>query len=189
MYKIEIKAGKYKEHKDDDYTEEIKSEQFEENSVKIIMTTVLRELDNQKSRKTGFENRAGIALALVGALSLVVIEKLKISEIVSRMYVPFDFFDFIYVSSGILFYFTFITSIICLLLVINSRKYNTVDPKYFGDEYIAESENVTEYFLVRYYRDLLLNHQDCNDILALQYTIGILSLMISVVMLIINLNL
>ncbi len=188
MYKMEIKIGKDKHAIENEEKIDANEEELEENSVGIIMNALLRELDEQKTRKLGFENRAGIALTLVGAISVVTIDKIKISEIISRMYFPFDFFDLLFIISGLLFYISYVVSIIFLLLAINSRKYNTIDPKYFSDEFLQYSKDQTEVFQVQYYRDLLLNHQERNDILALQYTTGISSLMVAVLFLVVNMN-
>ncbi len=192
MYKFEIRASK--ERKNQTKTLEIPINEIDknnqiENSVKILKDTIIYEFDDQKMRKQGIENRVGIAMALIGAISLFIIDRIKISEIVLRMYVPFDFFDFLFVLSGVLFYISFIISIVFLLLSISTRKYNTIDNKYFGNDFMEDEKEVTEFFLAICYRDLLLNHQEQNDLLAFQYSIGIIALMSSLIMMAINLNL
>lgn len=192
MYKFEIRASKVR--KNQTKTLEIPINEIDknnqiENSVKILKDTIIYEFDDQKMRKQGIENRVGIAMALIGAISLFIIDRIKISEIVLRMYVPFDFFDFLFVLSGVLFYISFIISIVFLLLSISTRKYNTIDNKYFSNNFMEDEKEVTELFLAICYRDLLLNHQEQNDLLAFQYSIGIIALMSSLIMMAINLNL
>jgi len=159
------------------------------NSCDLYYEVALNEYSFERERKQGIETRAGVTLTVIGAAILVMMDKIDIKSIIDRMYEPFDFFDFLFVTTGALFYIALLGSVFFLFRVLSVKEYAEFPSAYLGEGYLKETEKVSKFVLIGRYKEILENHRLLNGIKAKNYNRAIYLVIILFLSLIVNINL
>ena len=70
------------------------------------------EYEREFNKKQSFDNRAGLILTLLGAISIFLFEHIKINEIITLIKFPISFLNIIKAFSGLTVYVAFIYTVI-----------------------------------------------------------------------------
>lgn len=90
---------------------------------------VKSEYENERNKKQSFENRAGLIMALLGAICIFLFEKVRLKEVFSLMVVPLTFLDFIKIISGVAVYIGFLFTMIMIMKTIIVKQHNNFEVK------------------------------------------------------------
>ena len=88
---------------------------------------VKSEYENGRNKKQSFENRAGLIMALLGAICIFLFEKVQLKEVFSLMVVPLTFLDFVKIISGVAVYIGFLFTMIMIMKTIIVKQHNNFE--------------------------------------------------------------
>jgi len=124
---------------------------------------VKSEYEIERNKKASFENRAGIILALLGAICIFLFEKVKIDEIIKLMKVSMTFIILIKIVSGFLVYGGFIFTMIMILETIIVKKHQNFEVKNINERLLAEKRIDALAKIIFTYRDIIVQHREMNE--------------------------
>lgn len=124
---------------------------------------VKSEYENERNKKQSFENRAGLIMALLGAICIFLFEKVQLKEIFSFMVMPLTFLDFIKIISGLAVYIGFLFTMIMIIKTIIVKQHNNLEVKSINETLLAEQRIVALCKLIFTYRDIILQHRELNE--------------------------
>lgn len=135
----------------------------EETAILEYLDIVKSEYEIERNKKESFENRAGIVLALVGALCVFVLETIPLGDIVSMFPTPMTFQILLKIVFGITVYVSIAVSIIRAFLTITTRKHDNFEVKDI-DEVLLSIDRMTSLAKIIFtYRDIISQHRDLNE--------------------------
>ena len=124
---------------------------------------VKSEYENERNKKQSFENRAGLIMALLGAICIFLFEKVQLKDIFSLMVIPLTFLDFIKIISGLAVYIGFLFTMIMIIKTIIVKQHHNLEVKSINETLLAEQRIVALCKLIFTYRDIILQHRDLNE--------------------------
>lgn len=142
-----------------------KSRLIEVNDTAIVeyLDIVKSEYENERNKKQSFENRAGLIMALLGAICIFLFEEVKLKEVISLMIVPLTFLDFFKVISGIAVYIGFLFTMIMIIKTIIVKQHNNFEVKSINETMLGEERIFALCKIIFTYRDIILQHRDLNE--------------------------
>lgn len=130
---------------------------------------VKSEYENEKNKKQSFENRAGIVLALIGTVSVLLFEQIKLNEILELMNDNITFFILIKIVSGLLIYLGFIYTTVMIISTINVKKHLNFEVKDIDESTLTEKRVFALSNIIIVYRDIIIQHRELNENRAKAY--------------------
>ncbi len=165
--------------------------QTERYSVEINDTAMVEYLDivkseyeNERNKKQSFENRAGLIMALSGAICIFLFEKVQLKDVFSLMVLPLTFLDLITIISGLAVYIGFLFTMLMIIKTIIVKQHHNLEVKNINETLVVEQRIVALCKLIFTYRDIILQHRDLNEKRAKAFRnslYGILVTLISVI--------
>jgi hypothetical protein len=121
------------------------------------------EYEIERNKKQSFENRAGLILALVGAICIFVFEKVKLNDVISLMSKNLTFFIFLKIVSGVSVYVGFAITMIMILRTITVQKQDNFEVKSIDESLITENRTIALCRVIFTYRDIIIQHRTLNE--------------------------
>lgn len=167
------------------------SQPLELNDTAIIeyLDIVRSEYENERNKKQSFENRAGLIMALLGAICIFLFEKVQLKDIFSLMVVPLTFLDFIKIISGAMVYIGFLFTMIMIIKTIIVKQHNNLEVKSIDETMLGEQRIIALCKLIFTYRDIILQHRDLNEKRAKAFRKSLYGISITLVSVIIYITL
>lgn len=124
---------------------------------------VKSEYENERNKKQSFENRAGLIMALLGAICIFLFEKVQLKEIFSLMVVPLTFLDIIKIISGLAVYISFLFTMIMIMKTIIVKQHNNFEVKSINETLLGERRIIALCKIIFTYRDIIVQHRELNE--------------------------
>lgn len=124
---------------------------------------IKKEYEIERNKKQSFENRAGLILALLGAICIFLFENIELKFIISLMNSQMNFLDFIKILSGLVVYIGFIFTIIMIIKTITINQHNNFEVKSINEELLSEQRITSLCRIIFTYRDIILQHREMNE--------------------------
>lgn len=150
---------------------------------------VKSEYENERNKKQSFENRAGLIMALLGAICIFLFEKVQLKEVFSLMVVPLTFLDFIKIISGSAVYIGFLFTMIMIIKTIIVKQHNNFEVKNINETMLGEQRILALCKIIFTYRDIILQHRDLNEKRAKDFRKSLYGISITLVSVIIYITL
>lgn len=158
----------------------------------ILADTVINEYLNivrgeyeiERNKKQSFENRAGLILALVGAMCIFVFEQINLKTIFLLTGEPLTFVLLLRIISGVGVYVGFALTFVNVVRTINVKQYENFEVKSIDEELLGQPRAVALVQIIFTYRDIVTQHRTMNEKKAktLRYSLyGIVVTLVAVV--------
>lgn len=145
---------------------------------------VKSEYETERNKKQSFENRAGLIMALLGAICIFLFEKVQLKSILMLLTIPLTFVDFLKILSGFGVYIGFFFTMIMIIQTITVKQHNNFEVKSIDETLLSEQRLLGLCKIIFTYRDIILQHRDLNEKRATafrQSLYGISATLISIV--------
>lgn len=135
---------------------------IDETAILEYLDTMKNEYEIEISKKQSFENRAGLILALLGAISVFILENVQLKEIFSILSMPVSFYDFTKIVFGFSIYAGFLFTIIMIIKTIALKRYGDFQVKNIKEDLLRQQKIVGVCKIIFTYRDIILQHREMN---------------------------
>lgn len=150
---------------------------------------VRSEYEIERNKKQSFENRAGLIMALVGAICIFLFENVQLKQIFSLMTVQLTFIVFTKIISGLVVYGGFLFTIIMVIKTISVNKHNNFEVKRIDEELLSEQRVAALSRVIFTYRDIIIQHRELNKKRAKAFRKSLYGIAITLVAVIIYITL
>ena len=90
---------------------------------------VKSEYETERNKKQSFENRAGLIMALLGAICIFLFEQVRLKEVFALMASPLTFVNLLQIISGLTVYGGFLFTLIMIINTITVKQHNNFEVK------------------------------------------------------------
>ncbi|MBE0185609.1 MULTISPECIES: hypothetical protein [Bacillus] len=151
-------------------------------SAETLLSTITREYDAEANRKRDIETRAGVLIALLGALIGFYASAIDFSILKKTSYSPIEMLCFSVLS--ILYFFPAIMQLIAfrhLINVLKTYEYTSIGLNGFTQENAERPKDELQYHLATSYHAVVVQNSKANDIKADLYKKGFEKIYISII--------
>ena len=128
------------------------------------------EYEREFNKKQSFDNRAGLILTLLGAISIFLFENIKINEIITLIKFPISFLNIIKAFSGLTVYVAFIYTVIKSIATIIVKPQNQYAIKNINNKRLKEEKIVAIKRMISTYEKIIIQHREVNLKRAISFT-------------------
>ena len=136
---------------------------IEDTAIVEYLDIVRSEYEIERAKKQSFEDRAGLVMALAGALCIFLFEKVQLTDVSSLMMGVLTFFSLVKIITGCGVYLGFMFTMIMLIKTISVKKHSSFEVKNINDLLLGESRIVALCKIIFTYRDIILQHREMNE--------------------------
>lgn len=130
------------------------------------LEVVKSEYENERNKKQSFENRAGLIMALLGAICIFLFEQVKLSGIFQLMVAPINFLVLLKITSGLLVYISFGFTMVMIIKTIIVQKHDNFEVKGINEALLVEHRIGALCRIIFTYRDIISQHRERNELRA-----------------------
>lgn len=124
---------------------------------------VKSEYETERNKKQSFENRAGLIMALLGAICIFLFEKVQLKDVFALMTIPLTFVDVLKIVSGLGVYIGFLFTMIMIIQTITVKQHNNFEVKSINETLLAEQRLSALCKVIFTYRDIIIQHRTLNE--------------------------
>lgn len=135
---------------------------IEDTAIVEYLDIVEREYEIERAKKQSFENRAGLVMALAGAICIFLFEKVQLTDIFLLMIEGLTFLKLVKIIMGLGVYCWFIFTMVMIIKTINIKKHRNFEVKNIDETLLGESRIVALCKIIFTYRDIILQHRKMN---------------------------
>lgn len=157
---------------------------FTDTVINEYLDVVRGEYEIERNKKQSFENRAGLILALVGAMCIFVFEQINLKTIFLLIGEPLTFITLLRIISGVGVYVGFALTFVNVVRTINVKQHENFEVKSIDEELLGQPRTVALVQIIFTYRDIVAQHRTMNEKRAktLRYSLyGIVVALIAIV--------
>lgn len=169
--------------------EESQIVKVEDTAIEEYLEIVKNEYETERNKKQSFENRAGLIMALLGAICIFLFEKVELSDIIALMTISLTFTDLIKIISGLAVYGSFIFTIIMIIKTINVKQHSNFEVKSIDEILLAEQRLVALCKIIFTYRDIIIQHRELNEKRAFAFRMSLYGISITLISIIVYITL
>lgn len=141
---------------------------------------VQSEYSIERGKKDSFENRAGIIMALVGALLVFMLDKIPFNDVLTLCKKPLTFVVLLKIIFGFASYITLVVALFFSFLTIATRKQENYPVETINLSYLAESRKDAIARITLKYRDIITSHREYNEKRAHKFKLSLILSVISI---------
>lgn len=156
-----------------DNAEQIQSEieQFQyvnvaDTAIEEYFDIIKSEYETERNKKQSFESRAGLIMALLGAICIFLFEKVQLKDIFSLMAVPLTFLDFAIILSGLGVYVCFLFTMLMIIKTITIKQHDNFEVRSIDEALLGEHRLIALCKIIFTYRDIIIQHRTLNELRA-----------------------
>lgn len=127
---------------------------------------VKSEYETERNKKQSFENRAGLIMALLGAVCIFLFEKVQLKEIFALTMKQLTFISFLKIVSGLGVYICFFFTMIMIIQTITVKQHNNFEVRNINETLLAEQRLLALCKIIFTYRDIIIQHRALNEMRA-----------------------
>lgn len=124
------------------------------------------EYETERNKKQSFESRAGLIMALLGAICIFLFEKVQLKDIFSLMTVPLTFLDFAIILSGLGVYVCFLFTMLMIIKTITIKQHDNFEVRSIDEALLREHRLTALCKIIFTYRDIIIQHRTLNELRA-----------------------
>lgn len=124
---------------------------------------VKSEYETERNKKQSFENRAGLIMALLGAICIFLFEQVQLKEVFALMTSPLTFVNLLQIISGLTVYGGFLITLIMIIKTITVKQHNNFEVKSIDETLLAEQRTMALCKVIFTYRDIIIQHRELNE--------------------------
>lgn len=124
---------------------------------------VRSEYETERNKKQSFENRAGLIMALLGAICIFLFEKVKLQDIISLMTTPLTFVELAKIISGLSVYVCFAFTMIMIVLTIIVKQHNNFEVRNIDETLLGELRLPALCRIILTYKSIIIQHRELNE--------------------------
>lgn len=147
--------------------------------VKEYLDVVKSEYDIERDKKQSFENRAGIILAMLGAICIFLFEQVKFIDILELLTVDLNFVILVKILTGFFVYLAFVLTVITVVLTIVAKKHHNFEVKNIDESLVFEDKAIAFSRITFTYRDIILQHREINEKRAKNFKLSIYGMLVT----------
>lgn len=152
-----------------------------ETAIPEYLEIVKSEYIIERDKKQSFENRSGILLALLSALSIFIFEKIKINDIIVLFNLPLTFLTLLKILLGLLIYLFFCSSFLAIIKTIAAKKHDNFEVKNINESLLLENRKDALARLILTYRDIIVQHRAINEKRSKWYIASLYSVFVTLI--------
>ena len=134
----------------------------------------------ERGKKESFENRAGIIMALIGALLVFILDKLPVTDVIKLCKDPLTFVVLMKIIVGFSAYIALILAFFFLFLTITTSKQENYPIEQISFAYLAEVRKEAIARIIINYRDIIVKHREHNEKRAFKYKTSLVLSFVSI---------
>ncbi len=134
----------------------------------------------ERGKKESFENRAGIIMALIGALLVFILDKLPVTDVIKLCRDPLTFVVLMKIIVGFSAYIALILALFFLFLTITTSKQENYPIEQISFAYLAEVRKEAIARIIINYRDIIVKHREHNEKRAFKYKTSLVLSFVSI---------
>lgn len=138
-------------------------------AAKEYLEIVKSEYEHELIKKQSFENRAGLILAFLGAVSVYLFENIHLKSILPLLSTSLTFLTFIEIVSLLGIYFAFIFTMYKVLSTISTKLLDNFQVKNIDEDLILEERFASLCRCIFTYRDIIIQNRELNEKKACSY--------------------
>ena len=127
------------------------------------LDVVKNEYQTERNKKQSFENRAGLVMALLGVICIILFEKIQLRDIYDLTILPLTFLNLLIIFSGTAAYFGFLFTMIELVKTISVKAQDNFEVKNIDESLLSELRISALCKIIFTYRDIILQHRALNE--------------------------
>ena len=143
---------------------------------------MIKEYEQERSKRQSFESRSSIIITVVAALSIFVLERVHISEIFGIISSDsLSFSQLVRIVSGTGVYLGFVLTLCFIIKTVRVEKIIALDVKQVNEKLIGKPrlEGITK--LIITYREIILQHRELNEKKAQALRQALIWLVVSII--------
>ena len=174
--------------KNKDKTSEVMNSQKLDVPINEFYTLIINEYNSERDRKQSVESRSGIILSVSMAFFALVLDKVKVSEILSNFDTPLTFNLLLKMSTGLIIYIAYFLSVVFSILTLKSKIYAFYNVSNITTARLMSDRISTFGQLILDYVEIIKTNRNVNDKKIKHFNCAVLCLVICVVCLCIYMN-
>jgi len=124
---------------------------------------VKTEYETERNKKQSFENRAGLIMALLGAICIFLFEQVQLKDVFLLMALPLTFVDLIKIVSGLAVYGGFFFTMVMIIKTIIVKPHDNFEVRNIDESLLVEQRLVALCRIIKTYRDIIIQHRALNE--------------------------
>lgn len=141
------------------------SQTIDVNNTAIVeyLEIVRSEYETERNKKQSFENRAGLIMALLGAICIFLFEKVKLQDIVYLMTTSLTFVELTKIITGLAVYVCFAFTMAMIVFTITVKQHNNFEVKNINETLLGEQRIVALCRIILTYKSIIIQHRELNE--------------------------
>lgn len=158
-------------------------------SIDECLTVSMHEYDIERNKKQSFDNRASLIITVLSAIMIAIYDKIPLKSILSLVEASLTFMILMEIITTVLIYMLLVIALYYSIRIISVKTSENFDITIINDDFagLAKIDSVSK--ILEIYLNLTLIHRRKNEIFAKHLAKSQVSMIISIVLIIINLNL
>lgn len=160
---------------------------FDVNDTAIVeyLDVVKTEYAIERNKKQSFESRAGLIMAMLGAISIFLFEKVRLKDVFLSMHMTMTFLVLIKIFSGLLVYGSFIFTMFMIIKTITVGEYENFEVKNIDETLLGEQRLTALCRIIFVYQEIIIKHRSKNKPRADAYKNSLYGIFVNLISLII----
>lgn len=134
-----------------------------ETAIEEYLDIVKSEYETERNKKQSFENRAGLIMALLGAVCIFLFEKVQLKDIFVLMTIPLTFLNLSKIIIGLVVYGCFLFTLIMIIRTITVKSHDNFEIKSIDEALLREQRLIALCKIIFTYRDIIIQHRTLNE--------------------------
>lgn len=161
----------------------------ENTAIVEYLDIVKTEYETERNKKQSFENRAGLIMALLGAICIFLFEQVQLKDVFLRMALPLTFVDLIIIVSGLAVYGGFFFTMVMIIKTIIVKPHDNFEVKNIDETLLVEQRLVALCRIIKTYRDIVIQHRELNEKRARTFRKSLYGISVTLISVIIHITL
>jgi len=158
-------------------------------SINECLTVSMHEYDIERNKKQSFDNRASLIITVLSAIMIAIYDKIPLKSILSMVEAPLTFIILMQIITTVLIYMLLVTALYYSIRIISVKTSENFDITIINGDFAGSAKIDSVSKMLEIYLNLTVIHRRKNGIFAKQLAKSQVSMIISIVLIIINLNL
>ncbi|SDH83563.1 hypothetical protein [Desulfosporosinus hippei] len=155
---------------------------FDLTSISECLNIAMHEYDLERNKKQSFDNRAGIIIPVFAAIGIAIYNIISVKDIIHSMSQPITFVLLLQIVTGLMAYFSLISSFVFAVNVISVKPFENFDIKIIDSQFISMAKIQSGSKLLEVYLNLVRIHRKRNEQTAKMLARSQWSMIISIIL-------
>ncbi len=169
--------------------EESQTIEVRDTAINEYFDIVKNEYEIERNKKQSFENRAGLILALLGAVGIFLFEHIDLKEVIILVTKSLNFLELMRIVLGFSIYISFLFTMVMIIKTITVKQHHNFEVKNIDEELIMEERTSSLIRLIFTYRDIIIQHRELNEIRAKTFRKSLYGICVTLITVIIYISL